>query len=102
MTFLDTPFSCCPTRLHEQAKQAACDAKRVAVFIPARNIETWLAYLDGQVVNENDAYPRLERERDCQHHVRRLYEMCQQGVLRQPAPQSLAAACVEYRARPQA
>lgn len=76
--------------------------ERVAVFVPARNIETWLAYLDGQAVNEDDVYPRLDRERDCQRHVERLYQMCQQGALRAPAPPSLEAACSEYRARLQA
>ena len=72
---------------------------RVAIFVPARNIETWLAYLGGQTVNEDDTYPRLQRERDCQRHVERLYRMCQQGALREPAPPSLEAACTEYRSR---
>ena len=51
----------------DQVEDAGVDAgfprrqgnERVAIFVPA-NIETWLAYLDGQTVNENDAYPRLE------------------------------------------
>jgi len=73
--------------------------ERVAIFVAARNIETWIAYLDGQTVNEQDVYPRLKRERDCQQHADRLYEMCQQGALRQPAPPSLEAACVEYNSR---
>ena len=73
--------------------------ERVAVFVPARNIETWFAYLDGQTINEDDTYPRLKRERDCQRHVERLYEMCQLDELRKPAPPSLAIACIEYRTR---
>lgn len=73
--------------------------ERVAVFVPAQNIETWFAYLDGQTVNENGSYPRLDRERDCQRHVDRLYEMCQQGALTEPSPPSLEAACTEYRSR---
>jgi len=75
--------------------------ERVAIFVPARNIETWLAYLDGQTVDEKrkQPYPRLQRERDCQQHVERLYEMCQEGKLRQSAPPSLEAACKEYRSR---
>ncbi|MGI6418744.1 MAG: hypothetical protein ACOX1P_24115 [Thermoguttaceae bacterium] len=76
--------------------------ERVAVFVPAWNIETWIAYLAGQSVNENDTYPRLRRERDCQQHVEQLYQMCQQGALRAPVPPSLEAACNEYRARLQA
>jgi len=73
--------------------------ERVAIFVPARNIETWLAYLDGQTVNEGDSYPRLKRERECQRHVDCLYDMCQRGALRQPSPPSLEAACAEYRLR---
>lgn len=69
----------------QQVEAAATDAgqaqrgndERVAIIVPARNIETWLAYLDGQTVNENDTYPKLDRERDCQRHVERLHEMCQ-------------------------
>lgn len=76
--------------------------ERVAVFVPRRTIETWIAYLDGQSVNENATYRRLPRERDCQQHVERLYRMCQEGDLRAPVPPSLVAACSEYRARLQA
>jgi hypothetical protein len=41
---------------------------RVAIFIPTWNIETWLAFLDGDIVTEEKPdYPRLSRERDCQN-----------------------------------
>jgi len=77
--------------------------ERVAIFVPAWNIEAWFAYLDGETVDETKRnYPRLHRERDCQRHVEPLYAMCQLGELRQPAPPSLEAACNEYRARLQA
>lgn len=69
---------------------------KVAVFVPMRNIETWLAYLDGEDVNETDTYPRLERERECRRHVDELEQMCAEGKLRTPAPASLQAACHEY------
>ena len=72
---------------------------RVAVFSPGRNIETWIAYLDGQTVNESDEYPRLDRQSDCQQHVDALVAMCRENRLRQPSPPSLDAACVEYRSR---
>jgi hypothetical protein len=91
----------------EQVESACVEAgqtrrqgdERVAIFVPARNIETWFAYLDGQTVDENERYPHLERERDCQRHVDCLYEMCQRGALREPSPPSLNAACSEYRSR---
>lgn len=75
------------------------DDERVAICVPARNIETWFAYLDGQDVNETDSYPRLARPRDCQPHVEALWKMCQQAALRQPAPASLESACDEYQSR---
>lgn len=75
------------------------DDERVAIVVPARNIETWFAYLDGEDVNETDAYPRLDRQRDCQRHVDELWRMCQEGSLRHPAPPSLETACDEYRTR---
>lgn len=74
--------------------------ERVAVFVPTWNIETWLAYLDGEDVTEGRRdYPRLARERDCQRHVEALARMCRDGRLREPAPTSLEAACSEYQAR---
>ncbi len=74
--------------------------ERVAVFVPTWNIETWLAYLEDETVEESRKdYPRLPRPRECRRHVGVLVEMCRQGALRQPAPQSLEAACYEYSAR---
>ena len=72
------------------------DRDKVAIFVPKRKIETWLAYLDGERVNETDTYPRLERERECRRHVDVLEQMCAEGQLRTPAPASLEAACREY------
>lgn len=82
-----------------ERQSARRDGERVAMFVPARNIETWISYLDGISVNESDNYPFLDRESECKRHVDRLVEMCEQGELRHPAPPSLEAACIEYRAR---
>ena len=65
---------------------------KIAIFVPTRNIETWFAYLDGRRVNETDAYPRLERQRECSRHVNALAQMCEKGNLRRPSPASLQAA----------
>lgn len=74
--------------------------ERVAVFVPTRRIETWLAYLDGNSVDEKQQdYPRLDRESDCQKHVEELATMCRAGQLRKPTPHSLVAACEEYNTR---
>ena len=66
------------------------------VLVPERNIETWLAYLDGATVNATDNYPKLGQPGDCKKHVRTLADMCRRGELRHPTPPSLVAACDEY------
>lgn len=73
--------------------------ERVIHAIPARNIETWIAYLQGGDVNETDSYPKLARERECSEAVTELYIMCKNRELRRPFPDSLARACEEFRAR---
>ncbi len=71
--------------------------ERVLVFVPTWRIETWLAYLEGEAVDETKRdYPRLRRKRDCRQHAETLVSMCQNNMLRQPAPSSLVAACEEY------
>lgn len=74
------------------------DTDRVLVCVPTWNIETWLAYLGGEAVDEtkND-YPRLDRPRDCVPLVNNLVEMCRQKTLREPAPTSLEDTCTGYR-----
>lgn len=76
------------------------NADHVAVMVPTWNIEAWMAYLNGDTVDEaRKDYPRLERPRYCRPHVDSLAKMCRQGRLRQPAPSSLRSACQEYRTR---
>ena len=76
------------------------DDERVAVFVPTWQIETWLAYLSGETVDEAKSdYPRLGRQRECKEHAEVLHGMCQNRELRQPAPPSLTVACEEYRQR---
>ena len=75
------------------------DDERVAVFVPSRNIETWLTFLDGEKVDETTSYPKLKREKECQRHVDALSKMCDQGALSEPAPPSLVAACDEFLKR---
>jgi hypothetical protein len=90
--------------LDAACREAGVDVRRpnerALVAVPTRNIETWLAYLGGAEVDEtNDTYPRLRRAGDCDGEARALSDMCRAGALREPAPPSLVAACVEYRAR---
>ncbi|RME98222.1 MAG: hypothetical protein D6773_14745 [Alphaproteobacteria bacterium] len=69
----------------------------VLLLIPRRNVETWIAYLRGEAVDEEREYPKLARERECSEPVKALRRMCDAGQLRPPAPPSLEAACSAYR-----
>ena len=70
----------------------------VIVIVPRRNIETWLAWLGGDRVDEETTYPRLRRESDCDPLARNLYRMCHKAQrLDEGAPPSLIEACEEYR-----
>ena len=72
--------------------------ERIAIFIPKRNIETWIHYLQGTAVNEDDRYRHLERESDCKEQVEALASKCRNRVLLpDKAPSSLKAACDELR-----
>lgn len=73
--------------------------ERVALGAPARNVETWLAYLGGADVDEVTEYPRLASERECGPMATGLAEMCRRRELRRPAPPSLECACAEFRSR---
>ena len=79
-----------PPRAHDE---------QIIHAVPARNIETWLAYLDGQTVDEQTAYPKLEQQRDCKKQVETLKVMCDSRKLKEPAPSSLVATCSEFRSR---
>jgi hypothetical protein len=68
--------------------------ERIGIFIPKRNIDTWIHYLQGESVNEVDVYPKLEKEGDCKHLVTELAESRHQS-LPNDAPGSLRTACSE-------
>ena len=74
------------------------DADNVLICVPTWNIETWLAYLDGDTVNETKKdYRRLPKESECAPMVNTLVDMCREGTLRTPAPASLEDTCISYR-----
>ncbi len=75
------------------------DGEEVALVVPKRNIETWIYFLDGNKVNEQEAYPKLGRERRCKSAVKNLVRFCRSTGLVQDAPHALTAACDEYGTR---
>ena len=73
---------------------------RLALLVPRRNIETWIAHLTGTgPVDEALSYPRLPREGDCQPAVLRLAPLVRHpDPLPDDCPDSLRRAILELRA----
>ncbi|MBD2385503.1 hypothetical protein [Cylindrospermum sp. FACHB-282] len=72
--------------------------ERIAIFVPKRNIETWIHYLQGETVNETDAYTKFRKnEAICKPGVEQLVTQCSQGNLDENVPPSLQAACGELQ-----
>jgi hypothetical protein len=78
----------------EQHKRQA--GERIAIFVPKRNIDTWIHYLQGETVNETDVYSKLDKESGCKPFVR---ELASKPVYRltDSVPLSLHTACYELR-----
>ena len=82
----------------EQEVTPPDDTDNMLICVPTWNIETWLAYLDGDTVDEtNKNYDKMPRQRECQAMVNTLVEVCHDRTLRAPAPVSLEDACTNYR-----
>ncbi len=73
---------------------------KVLYVIPKRNIETWLAYLRGEKVDEDTEKKRLKHgnESDCHPDVDKLDAMCKKGELATAPPPSLERCCEEFKA----
>jgi hypothetical protein len=88
----------CQQRLDEKLTKACLAARQpdesISLFVPKRNIETWIHYLQGKAVNERDTYRKLEKESDCKALVVELAQK-RRGPLSEQAPDSLQAACDE-------
>ncbi|NET62097.1 MAG: hypothetical protein F6K47_40095 [Symploca sp. SIO2E6] len=70
----------------------------IAIFVPKRNIETWIHYLQGETVNEIQKYAKFEKdEASCKPDVENLAEQCRSQNLPEDAPESLQAACGELQ-----
>jgi hypothetical protein len=68
--------------------------EKIGVFIPKRNIETWIWFLKGDTVNEDDIYDHLPEQRECKPHVKELAKN-RKIPLPADAPPSLHIACNE-------
>ena len=68
--------------------------ERIGIFVPKRNIETWIYYLMDHAVDEATDYAPLKKKGDCKPYVKRFARDCHQP-LEHKAPRSLQAACKE-------
>ncbi|MDY6803888.1 MAG: hypothetical protein SXA11_08785 [Cyanobacteriota bacterium] len=72
--------------------------EKIAIFVPKRNIETWICYLRGETVDEETKYPKLAKPGDCKNDVDILLDWCNSNAgLPEDAPPSLQAACGELQ-----
>lgn len=71
--------------------------EKIAVFIPKRNIETWIHYTQGIHVDEKQTYLKLQTPGNCQNAVNQIADnICKNGVPSN-APSSLLLACEQLR-----
>lgn len=84
--------------LNEGSQQNRQPDEAIAIFIPKRNIETWIHYLQGETVDEEIRYSKFEKdEATCKPYVENLAEQCRSQNLPEDAPESLQAACGELQ-----
>lgn len=89
------------TALKDQGLPERSAKEKIGVFVPKRNIETWIAHLEsGSPVDESKAYPKRNKETECIPGVKALVERCRNHLpLPDQAPDSLKRACAEFRER---
>lgn len=84
--------------LDQDAQEKRQSNEAIAIFVPKRNIETWIHYLQGETVNEEDAYAKFKNnEAVCKTAVEDLADRCYSQSLPEDAPPSLQAACGELQ-----
>jgi len=71
--------------------------EKIAIFVPKRNIETWIHYLQsGEPIDEIVAYSKLANQGECKPFVEKLADQCVLG-LPTNAPPSMHDACIELK-----
>ena len=84
--------------LSEDSQQARQAIESIAIFTPKRNIETWIHYLQGESVNEEDTYSKSQNnEASCKPYVEKLVDQCRSQSLPNTTPESPQAACGELQ-----
>jgi hypothetical protein len=83
--------------LIQNSQQIRQPDEAIAIFVPKRNIETWINYLQSKNIDEETEYAKLKKQSDCKPYVEQLVNECYQGNLDNNTPPSLKAACEELQ-----
>jgi hypothetical protein len=84
--------------LEEQSLPLRQQDEAMSVFVPKRNIETWIHHLiQGESVDEEKSYAKFSKAGDCKPYAEVLANQCQTQALPQTVPQSIQAACGEIQ-----
>jgi hypothetical protein len=79
--------------LDDGGQSATSPDEPIAILVPKRNIETWIHFLLGEAVNEDDDYPKFrDSQRHCDPAVKELVERCPSSM-KPSSPPSLLAGC---------
>lgn len=88
--------------VREDGAEPRRDDEAVAYVIPKWHMQTWLAYLDGARVDENDK-ESYKRRYALEHGAARIHswvdqlaETCKKAIPLEDPPASLAAACDDF------
>ena len=83
--------------LVESGQAVHSETERIALLVPKRNIETWIFYLRGNRVDEEDDYKRRVASADLRQSVEAFSDVCPSKVAHIAVP-SLQRACKELTA----
>jgi len=76
------------------------DNEPIAYIIPKWHIETWIAYLNGEKVDESQTfkkkYGEISESKDSHPFVDELADKCRENKQLESPPDSLVAACEEF------
>jgi hypothetical protein len=84
-------------QLSETIEEDRQPNEAIAIFVPKRNIETWIHYLDGNSVDEDKSYPKLLKEGYCKPAAAVLVEQCRSQNVAEDIPETLRLACEEFQ-----
>ena len=67
--------------------------ERIFIFVPARNVETWIHWCEGNDVDEVTPYKKAKLQSDTKIPIRDFARRCRTGVPIDHTPPSLTLAC---------